>query len=731
MNAPLNKVINPGVINTSRRDFLKTGALLGAGLALAFHLPSARAAKLSLPTPAGEAFAPNAFIRIAPDGTVTVLVKHLEMGQGVHTGLPALVAEELDVAWQDIRVEAAPADAKLYNNLLWGPMQGTGGSTAMANSYEQLRRAGATAREMLKEAAAQVWRVQRADLRVENGYVIGPGKGQRLAYGQLAQSAALLEVPDKVTLKSAKDFKIIGKGFKRTDTCAKSDGSARFGIDLHLDGMLTAVVARPPRFGDTLKNFNADAALKVSGVKAVFEIPAGVAVVATDTWAAIKGREALQLAWQAGPGAGLSSESIFASYRQLAKQPGAVARNDGNAEQALAGAAKRIAGEFEVPYLAHAPMEPLNCVVSVTGDGCEIWTGDQFQTMDQANAARLLGIPPEQVRIHTLFAGGSFGRRANTQSDYIVEGVAIAKKMGVPVKTLWTREDDIHGGYYRPCYLHRIEAGLDAKGQPIAWKHRIVGQSIVAGTPFAAGMIKNGVDHTSVEGASSLPYAIPNLHVDLHSPTLPVPVLWWRSVGSTHTAFVTEVFLDELAHAAGADPVAFRRKLLKGHPRHLAVLNLAAKKAGWGKPLPKGWGRGVAVHESFRSVVAEVAEVSVKPDGSFKVERVVCAVDCGVAVTPDVVKAQMEGGIGFGLSAALHSAIILKDGRAVQSNFDDYRILRIKDMPRIEVHIVASEAPPTGVGEPGVPPIAPAVANALFAASGQRLRKLPLELARS
>jgi isoquinoline 1-oxidoreductase subunit beta len=710
----------------ARRDFIKAGAALGVGLTLGFHLNSARAAKLSIPTPAGEAFAPNAFIRITPDGAVTVLIKHLEMGQGVNTGLPALVAEELEVPWKDIRVESAPADHTLYNNLLWGPMQGTGGSTAMANSYEQLRKAGATAREMLKEAAAQAWKVDRASLKAEAGHVVNPATGQRLSYGQLAQSAALLEVPDKVELKAAKDFKVIGKGFKRTDTRAKSDGSAMFGLDLYLDGMLTAVVARPHRFGDRLKSFNADKALAVPGVKAVFAIPAGVAVVATDTWSAIKGRQALSVEWEPGPGAGLSTESIFASYRELAKKPGAVARNDGDATKVLAGATKKIAAEFEVPYLAHAPMEPLNCVVQVKEDGCDIWTGDQFQTGDQRNAAKVLGIAPEKVRIHTMFAGGSFGRRANTQSDYIVEGVAIAKRMGVPVKTMWTREDDIHGGYYRPCYLHTLEAGLDDKGQPVAWKHRIVGQSIVAGTSFEGGMVKNGVDQTSVEGASSLPYAIPNLHVDLHSPKLPVPVLWWRSVGSTHTAFATEVFLDELAHAAGADPVEFRRKLLKDHPRHLRVLNLAAEKAGWGKPLPAGWGRGVAVHESFNSYVAEVAEVSVQPDGGFKVERVVCAVDCGTAVTPDVVKAQMEGGIGFGLAAALHSAVTLRDGRAVQSNFDDYRVVRMKEMPRVEVHIVASDAPPTGVGEPGVPPIAPAVANALFAATGKRLRKLPL-----
>jgi len=713
--------------DVSRRDFIKAGAALGTGLCLGFYLKPARAAgKLAGAAGQAAAFAPNAFIRIAPDGTVTVLVKHLEMGQGVNTGLPALVAEELEVPWEQIRVESAPADASLYNNLLWGPMQGTGGSTAMANSYEQLRRAGATAREMLLTAAGRHWGIDGTTLKAEAGHVVNPANGQRLSYGALAGLAAELEVPAEVKLKAPKDFKVIGKGFKRTDSRAKSDGSAKFGIDLYLPDMLTAVVARPPRFGDTLKRVDAAKALGVPGVKAVFEIPAGVAVVATDTWSAMKGREALVLEWQAGPAAGLSSESILAGYRELAGKPGQVARKDGDADAALAKATKRISAEFEVPYLAHAPMEPLNCVVRVDGSGCDIWTGDQFQTMDQKNAAAVLGIKPEQVRIHTTFAGGSFGRRANPKSDYVVEGVHIAKRMGVPVKTLWTREDDIRGGYYRPCYHHSLEAGLDAAGQPVAWKHRIVGQSIVAGTSFETGMVKDGVDHTSVEGAANLPYAIANLMVDLHSPRLPIPVLWWRSVGSSHTAFVTEVFLDELAHAAGADPVAFRRKLLAGHPRHLAVLDLVADKAGWGKPLPAGWGRGVAVHESFNTVVAEVAEVSVQKDGSYKVERVVCAVDCGVAVTPDVVRAQMEGGIGFGLSAALHSAVTLKDGQAREVNFDDYRILRMKEMPRVEVHIVASEAAPTGVGEPGVPPVAPAVVNALFAATGKRIRKLPI-----
>ena len=710
--------------NPSRREFIKAGAALGAGLTLGFHLIPARAAKRAVAPAAGEAFAPNAFIRVAPDNSVTVLVKHLEMGQGVQTGLPALVAEELEVPWESIRVEAAPADARLYNNLLWGPVQGTGGSTAMRNSYEQLRRAGATAREMLREAAALAWQVDKARVRAEAGHMHGPA-GQRLAYGALAEKAATLELPKAVELKPASQFKVIGKTFKRTDSKAKSDGSAKFGMDLHLPGMLTAVVLRPPRHGDTLKSFDAEKALGRPGVMAVFAIPAGIAVVAADTWSAIQGRKEVKAQWQAGPAAGLASAAIMASYRQLAEQPGATARNDGDVDKALAGAAKTLSADYEVPYLAHAPMEPLNCVVQISQDGCEIWTGDQSQTTDQRNVAALLGLTPEQVRINTLFAGGSFGRRANGESDYVVEAVHIAKRMGVPIKTVWTREDDIRGYYYRPCFFHRLEAGLNDKGELTAWRHRLVGQSIRDNTPSATSL-RGSIDSMSVEGASTLPYAIPNLKVELHSPYQPIPVLWWRSVGSSHTAFATEAFLDEVAHAAGEDPVALRRRLLKDHPRHLAVLELAAAQAGWGTPLPKGWGRGVAVHESFHSFVAQVAEVSVAADGSFKVERVVCAVDCGLAVTPDVIRAQMEGGIGFGLAAALHGEITLQDGRARQGNFDDYKLLRMAEMPKVEVHIVPSELAPSGVGEPGVPPIAPAVVNALFAATGKRIRKLPI-----
>jgi isoquinoline 1-oxidoreductase beta subunit len=716
--------------NESRREFLKAGI----GLSLAICIPSGMAAagsagKLAAP------FEPNAFLRIGTDNSVTVIVKHLEMGQGTYTGLPTLVAEELDAAWTQVRVEAAPADAARYNNLLMGPMQGTGGSTAMANSFEQMRRAGATARAMLVAAAAQRWSVAAASITVTRGIVQHAASGRKAAFGELTTLAATVPVPEQVTLKSPKDFIYIGKHVARKDGKAKINGTAQFTQDVRLPGMLTAVVAHPPRFGATLKSFDDRRSRSVKGVVDVLAIPSGVAVLARDFWSAKKGRDALVIDWDESNAFRLGTGEIVRQYQVLLDQPGAVARNDGDAPGQLKATARQLTADFSFPYLAHAAMEPLNCVIKLDRDACEVWNGEQFQTVDQANIAAVVGLKPEQVKLNMLFAGGSFGRRACTHSDYLVEAAHIARVSGgkAPVKLVWTREDDMRAGYYRPLYLHRLTAGIDAEGKVLAWTHRIVGQSIIAGSPFEAFMIKDGVDHTSVEGAANLPYAIPNIKVDLHSPKLDVPVLWWRSVGSTHTAFATETFLDELAHAAGKDPVQMRRGLLAGHPRHLGVLALAAEKAGWGKPLAPGKagekrGRGVAVHESFNSFVAQVAEVTVRADGSFAIDRVVCAVDCGIAVNPDVIRAQMEGGIGFGLSAALHGEITFKEGRVEQSNYTDYPLLRIGEMPRIEVHIANSPENPTGVGEPGVPVIAPAVANALLAATGQRLRKLPLRL---
>lgn len=713
---------------TSRREFLKAVSIGGAGLTIGFRLPAALAEVTDLATDASGAFAPNAFVRIRPDNSIVVVIKHLEMGQGTYTGLSTLVAEELDADWSQIQPESAPADASLYNNLSWGQAQGTGGSSAIANSYEQLRRAGAAAKVMLIAAAAEQWNVPAAEITARKGVLSHRASGQRATYGEMSTLAAEQPLPDltSLKLKEPKDFVYIGKSVSRKDT-GKTDGTAVFTQDIQLDGMLTAVVAHAPRFGGTVKSVNDRRARDVKGVVDVVTIPSGVAVLAHDFWSAKKGRDLLDVEWDESKAFKRSTVDLLKEYRSLAEKPGDVARNDGDAEAALKNAATVIESTYEFPFLAHATMEPMNCVVQVNGKSCQVWNGDQMQTGDQAAVAAVLGIPLPQVSIKTLYAGGSFGRRANPNSDYIVETAHIAKaKSGTPVKLVWTREDDTRAGYFRPMYVHKLRAALDDQGNPVAWEHRVVGQSILAGSPFASEF-ENGVDPTSVEGASTLPYRIPNLRVDLHTVDLGVPVQWWRSVGSTHTAYSTETFIDELAKAAGRDPVEFRSALLKEHPRHLGVLKLAAEKANWGSKLPEGWSRGIAVHESFDTYVAEVAEISMQDDGNFKVERVVCAVDCGVAVNPDVIRAQMEGGIGYGLSPVLMSEITLNEGRVEQSNFHDYQVLRINQMPAVEVHIVPSTAAPTGVGEPGTPPIAPAVANALFAATGKPIHSLPVK----
>ncbi len=719
------------IVNESRRRFLQAGA----GLTLAIYLPTSHAAPVAAATgkiaPAAAAsFEPNAFVRIGEDNTVTVIAKHLEMGQGTYTGLATLVAEELDAAWSQIKVEGAPADAKRYNNLLWGQTQGTGGSTAMANSYEQMRRAGATARYMLIAAAAEAWSVPAKEITIKNGSVSHAASKHQASFGELAAKAAAQPVPEPedIKLKDAKDFVYIGKQAPRQDSKPKINGSAQYTSDVTLPGMLIAVVARAPRFGASVKSFDASKAKAIPGVVDVVAIPHGVAVLAKDFWAAKKGRDALMITWDESKAFNLSSSELLDRYKNLARSPGTLAHQSGDAEKAMGRATKRLEAAFELPYLAHAAMEPLNCVVKLSGKQCEIWNGEQSQTNDQNNVAKFLGIQPEDVKINMLYAGGSFGRRSNPGSDYVLEAVQIAKAINgrAPVKMLWTREDDMRAGQYRPLFYHTLRAGLDAQGNLVAWQHRLVGQSILAATGF-----KGAIDFTSVEGAANLPYAIPNMLVDLHTPKYPVPVQWWRSVGSSHTAFSTEVFFDEVAHAAGKDAVALRRALLQKQPRHLAVLELAAQKSDWAKPLAAKpgvrRGRGIALHKSFNSVVAQVAEVSVKPDGSFKVDRVVCVVDCGVAINPSIIKAQMEGGIGFGLSAALSGAITFKEGYVEQSNFSDYPVLRMSEMPHVEVHIAPSTANPSGVGEPGVPPIAPAVANALFAATGKRLRQLPFQ----
>jgi isoquinoline 1-oxidoreductase beta subunit len=710
---------------SSRRAFLKTAAATAAGLTIGFHWSGPLSRALA---DTSKDFAPDAFLRIAPDNSVTVIAKHLEMGQGTYTGLATIVAEELDADWAQIRVESAPADASKYANLAFGTIQGTGGSSAMANSWMQLRNAGATARAMLVAAAATEWNVPPASLTIERGVVRHPPSNRQATFGDLAAKAAIQPVPDKVALKDPKDFKLIGQKLPRVDIPGKTNGTAQFTIDVTFPNMLVAVLQRPPLFGATVKSFDPTATKAVPGVVEVLQVPRGVAVVAKSFWAAKLGRDALKVEWDDSKAEKRSTTAIMAEYRRLAEQPGKPARKEGDAAAALKGAAKLITATYEFPYLAHAPMEPLDAVVKLDADSCEIWCGDQFQTVDQANAAATAGLKPEQVKIHTLLSGGSFGRRANMGSDYIVEAVSVAKALGAngtPVKLQWTREDDIRGGLYRPLYLHRLEAALDKNGQLVGWQHRIVGQSIIAGTAFAAVMVKDGIDGTSVEGAANLPYAVPNMSVELNTTETGVPVLWWRVVGSSHTAYATEAFIDEIAYAAGKDPFAFRQAMLEHHPRHKAVLELAAKAAGWGNPLPKGKGRGIAVAEAFGTYVAQVAEVTVAPNGKVKVDRVVCAVDCGTPINPDVITAQMEGGIGFGLGAALYGAITLKDGQVEQTNFDAYQVLRIDEMPKVEVHIVQSPEAPTGVGEPGVAPVGPAVANAVFAVTGKRLRVLP------
>jgi isoquinoline 1-oxidoreductase subunit beta len=709
-----------------RRDFLKVSVAASGGLLIGFHFPgiSSLASAQSSKDTTGS-FMPNAFVRIGTDERITVIVNHSEMGQGVYTSLPMLLAEELDADWSKVGFESAPVDPK-YNHPAFG-VQMTGGSSSVWSGLEQFRQAGAAARAMLVAAAAQQWNVDPASCRTESGLVTN-GATHKLTYGQLAGAAAKLTPPAHVQLKDPKTFKLIGKPLKRLDTPAKTNGAAVFGIDVKLPGMLTAVIARPPIFGAKMKSFDDSRARSMPGVRKIVAIPAGVAVIADSFWQAKSARDALRVEWDEGDMGRFSTAETMRNFREQAKSTGTSVRKDGDAEAGLANAAKKIEAVYEVPYLSHLMMEPLNCVVDLRGDSCEIWAGTQFQTIDRANAAKVAGLPNEKVQIHTTFLGGGFGRRANPQSDFVVEAVHVAKAASAPVKVIWTREDDMAGGWYRPAFLHALAGGIDASGNVVSFRSRSVGQSIMEGTPFAAMMMKGkAYDPASVEGLDDLPYEIPNVAIESHQAEINVPVQWWRSVGHSHTAFAVECFMDELAALAGKDPFQFRRAMLQKHPRHLGVLDLVAQKAGWDKPLPKGMGRGIAVHFAFESYAAAVAEVSITND-RVRVHRMVSAVDCGQYVNPNIIKAQLEGGAIFGASAALYQELTFENGRLQQTNFNSFPVMRMNECPVIETYIVDNQEKSGGIGEPGVPCAAPAIANALFAVTGKRIRRLPIRM---
>ncbi len=719
-----------------RREFVRVVGAVGGGLTLAVMLDGCRAE----PAPGGSAgsFVPDAWIRIAPDGVVTVIVDRAEMGQGVSTALPMLVAEELDADWSKVRYEFAPANEAYYNPLM--KIQATGGSTAIRAAWKPLREAGAKARAMLVAAAARGWGVAPGQCETEPGAVVHRASGRRADYGSLVARAAKEPVPATITLKDPARFRLIGKPIARLDLNAKVTGRARFGLDIQPENALVAVVARCPVFGGTVTSVDSVAALQVSGVKQVVAISSGVAVVALNFWAAKQGRDKLKLTWAEGAAAGWDDAATDRELARALAEEGRVARKTGDA---TTPGASTIEARYDVPYLAHATMEPMNCTASVRNDGVTVWVPTQFQSAPsymagggaRGVAASVSGMALDKVTVWTTLLGGGFGRRS--ELDMVREAVETSKAVRRPVRLMWTREDDMQHDFYRPAARHHAIATLDASGRPLSWRHHVACQSILAKfmPPFLpewathlAGPLKGGIDPNGVEGVADLPYAIPSIEVRYHQARTPVPVGYWRSVGHTHTAFAVESFVDELAAAAKQDPLAFRRGLLAESPRHLGVLALAADKAGWGTPLPPGRFRGVAVHESFGSYVAEVAEVEIVA-GAIKVRRVVAAIDCGIVVNPDTVRAQVEGAIVYGLSAALMGKISIAGGRAKESNFHDYPVLRMADMPVIEVHIAPSTVDPTGVGEPGTPPIAPAVANAVFAATGQRLRTLPFSLA--
>lgn len=699
----------------NRRSFLKAGATLGGGLIISFMIPAkaGRLGKLLGAAPKPAVFLPNAFLQITADNRIKIILAHVEMGQGIWTTLTMLLADELDADPKSIIIEHAPP-GKEYNHTQWG-MQITGGSSTTYSEFDRYRKAGAAARIVLVQAAANQWGVQPSECKTANGFVINGDK--KLSYGELVEAAAALPAPTDISLRTKEQWKYIGKGLKRLDAPDKVNGKAIYGMDIQMEGLLTAAVAHSPVMGGKVKSFDASRAKQVKGVVDVVQIPTGVAVIANNYWAALQGKKALQAEWNAGENANLNTATQIDNYKKLADTKGKEVVKAGDVAGAEGKATKTIDIEFIMPYLAHAAMEPMNCTVKITGDSCEIWTGTQMPATDQAAAAKILGFKPEQVKVNTPFLGGAFGRRATPTSDFVVEAVEIAKASGKAVKMIWSREDDMQGGYYRPLFLHKIKAGVDSNGVPTFWNHSIVGQNLPGDEGGAA---------TEGIGDSAYLKSIPNHLVNLHTPKLAVTTLWLRSVGHTHTAFAMECAMDALAHAAKKDPVEFRRSLLKDHPRHLGVLNLAAEKAGWGKPLPKGHYRGIAVHESFKSYIAQVAEISIGDDGLVKVHKVTAAVDCGLAVNPDGVTMQIESCVNYALSMAFYGEITFKNGVVQQTNFHNYRVLRLHESPAvIDVHIADSGGEMGGVGEPGFPPTAPAVANAIFAATGKRITQMP------
>jgi isoquinoline 1-oxidoreductase subunit beta len=718
------------VPNPPRRDFLKFAATVSAttagGMVLSISLPALSQSKQTQSYTELEAgkdvLAPNAFIKINANGEVTMIMPKVEMGQGVYTSIPMLLAEELEVDLQTVKLEHAPPNDKLYADALLGA-QVTGGSTSIRALWDPMRQAGAVCRSLLISAAAQKWKVDEAGCHAKSGVVYHDASGRKLGYGELVKTASTLPVPKKVTLKDPKDFKLIGTSAKRLDTPDKVNGQAKFGIDVMPDNVKFAVIATSPVFGGKLLSVDDSRALKMPGVLQVVKVDNAVAVIGVHTWAAKRGLGALDIKWDEGKSTAVKTSDLISDLREAAKKPGAVAKKEGNATSAFKKADKTLNVEYEQPFLAHATMEPMNCTVEINSYGCDIWVGTQIPTFAQGMAAKTLGIPVEKVRMHNFLIGGGFGRRL--EFDGVVQAVKIAKQVKGPVKVIWSREEDIQHDMFRPYYFDRISAGLDANGKPIAWSHRIVGSSIMA--RFAPPAVKNGVDPDAVEVSAEPPYELPNLYVDyVRVEPRDVPTAFWRGVGPTRGTFVIESFIDELAHLAKVDPVKYRLDLLDKTPRLKNALQIAVSKSDWGKPLAKGKGRGVSVMHAFGSFLAMVVDVTVNDQGEVKVDRVVSAVDCGMTVNPDTVIAQIQGGVIFGLTAVLYNEITIAHGRVQQSNFNDYRMLRMNEAPAIDVHLIKSAEAPGGIGEPGTAAIGAALANAVFSATGKRIRKLPI-----